>query len=183
VFTLGELEAAARLVHAAFSPTPQYAWPLLAERVGAEVWVKHENHTPTGAFKVRGGLVFMERLKHDNPGVPGVVSATRGNHGQSLAYAGARHGIPVTILVPRGNSAEKNNAMRAQGARLIEHGADFDEAREEAADLANYVRWRCQQLQQAYLAGDSEACREYAMGMRALQYAELAYDALCVPPQ
>jgi threonine dehydratase len=136
VFTLQELEAAARLVHAAFPPTPQYAWPLLAERVGAEVWVKHENHTPTGAFKVRGGLVFMERLKRENPGVPGVVSATRGNHGQSLAYAGARHGIPVTILVPRGNSAEKNNAMRAQGARLIEHGADFDEAREEAARLA-----------------------------------------------
>ena len=136
MFTLQELEAAARLVHAAFPPTPQYAWPLLAERVGAEVWVKHENHTPTGAFKVRGGLVFMERLKRENPGVPGVVSATRGNHGQSLAYAGARHGIPVTILVPRGNSAEKNNAMRAQGARLIEHGADFDEAREEAARLA-----------------------------------------------
>ena len=136
MFTLPELEAAARLVHAAFPPTPQYAWPLLAERVGAEVWVKHENHTPTGAFKVRGGLVFMERLKRENPGVPGVVSATRGNHGQSLAYAGARHGIPVTILVPRGNSAEKNNAMRAQGARLIEHGADFDEAREEAARLA-----------------------------------------------
>lgn len=136
MFTLPELEAAARLVHAAFPPTPQYAWPLIAERVGAEVWVKHENHTPTGAFKVRGGLVFMERLKRENPGVPGVVSATRGNHGQSLAYAGARHGIPVTILVPRGNSAEKNNAMRAQGARLIEHGADFDEAREEAARLA-----------------------------------------------
>ena len=136
MFTLPELEAAARLVHAAFPPTPQYAWPLLAERVGAEVWVKHENHTPTGAFKVRGGLVFMERLKRENPGVPGVVSATRGNHGQSLAYAGARHGIAVTILVPRGNSAEKNNAMRAQGARLIEHGADFDEAREEAARLA-----------------------------------------------
>jgi threonine dehydratase len=136
VFTLPELEAAARLVHAAFPPTPQYAWPLLAERVGGEVWVKHENHTPTGAFKVRGGLVFMERLKRENPHVAGVVSATRGNHGQSLAYAGARHGIPVTILVPRGNSAEKNNAMRAQGARLIEHGADFDEAREEAARLA-----------------------------------------------
>ena len=136
MFTLPELEEAARLVHTAFPPTPQYAWPLLAQRVGAEVWVKHENHTPTGAFKVRGGLVFMERLKRENPDVPGVVSATRGNHGQSLAYAGARHGIPVTILVPRGNSVEKNNAMRAQGARLIEHGADFDEAREEAARLA-----------------------------------------------
>ena len=98
--------------------------------------MKHENHTPTGAFKVRGGVVFMERLKRENPHVAGVVSATRGNHGQSLAYAGARYGIPVTILVPRGNSAEKNNAMRAQGARLIEHGQDFDEAREEAARLA-----------------------------------------------
>jgi threonine dehydratase len=136
VFTLGELEEAARLVHTAFPPTPQYAWPLLAQRAGAEVWVKHENHTPTGAFKVRGGVVFMERLKRENPNVAGVVSATRGNHGQSLAYAGARYGIPVTILVPRGNSVEKNNAMRAQGARLIEHGADFDEAREEAARLA-----------------------------------------------
>lgn len=136
MFTLGELEEAARLVHAAFPPTPQYAWPLLAQRAGAEVWVKHENHTPTGAFKVRGGLVFMERLKRENPDVAGVVSATRGNHGQSLAYAGARYGIPVTILVPRGNSVEKNNAMRAQGARLIEYGADFDEAREEAARLA-----------------------------------------------
>ncbi len=136
MFTLAELEAAAALVHAAFPPTPQYAWPLLAQRVGVEVWVKHENHTPTGAFKVRGGVVFMERLKRENPNVAGVVSATRGNHGQSLAYAGARYGIPVTILVPRGNSAEKNNAMRAQGARLIEHGQDFDEAREEAARLA-----------------------------------------------
>jgi threonine dehydratase len=136
VFTLGELEEAARLVHTAFPPTPQYAWPLLAQRAGAEVWVKHENHTPTGAFKVRGGVVFMERLKRENPNVAGVVSATRGNHGQSLAYAGARYGIPVTILVPRGNSVEKNNAMRAQGARLIEYGADFDEARAEAARLA-----------------------------------------------
>ena len=136
MFTLGELEDAARLVHAAFPPTPQYAWPLLAQRAGAEVWVKHENHTPTGAFKVRGGVVFMERLKRENPNVAGVVSATRGNHGQSLAYAGARYGIPVTILVPRGNSVEKNNAMRAQGARLIEYGADFDEARAEAARLA-----------------------------------------------
>jgi threonine dehydratase len=136
VFTLGELEEAARLIHAAFTPTPQYAWPLLAQRAGAEVWVKHENHTPTGAFKVRGGVVFMERLKRENPNVAGVVSATRGNHGQSLAYAGARYGVPVTILVPRGNSVEKNNAMRAQGARLIEYGKDFDEAREEAARLA-----------------------------------------------
>jgi threonine dehydratase len=136
VFDLSALEEAARLVHAVFPPTPQFAWPLLAARTGAEVWVKHENHTPTGAFKVRGGLVFMERLKRERPGVPGIISATRGNHGQSLAYAGARLGVPVTIVVPVGNSVEKNAAMRAQGARLVEHGADFDVAREEAMRLA-----------------------------------------------
>ena len=136
MFTLTELEAAARLVHQAFPPTPQIAWPLLAARCGADVHVKHENHTPTGAFKLRGGLVYMERLKRDRPGVKGVVSATRGNHGQSLAYAGQRHGVPVTILVPHGNSREKNAAMRALGARLVEHGEDFDAAREEAMRLA-----------------------------------------------
>ena len=136
MFTLTELEEAARLVHQAFPPTPQIAWPLLAARCGAAVHVKHENHTPTGAFKLRGGLVYMERLKRERPEVAGVVSATRGNHGQSLAYAGQRHGVPVTILVPRGNSAEKNAAMRAFGARLIEHGEDFDAAREEAMRLA-----------------------------------------------
>lgn len=136
MFTLDDLEAAARLVHRAFPPTPQIAWPLLAARTGAEVWVKHENHTPTGAFKLRGGLVYMERLRRERPEVKGVVSATRGNHGQSLAYAGRLHGVPVTILVPRGNSAEKNAAMCAFGARLIEHGEDFDAAREEAARMA-----------------------------------------------
>jgi threonine dehydratase len=136
MFTLDALEEAARLVHLAFAPTPQIAWPLLAARTGAEVWVKHENHTPTGAFKLRGGLVYMERLKRERPQVRGVVSATRGNHGQSLAYAGRLHDVPVTILVPHGNSAEKNAAMRAFGARLVEHGADFDAAREEAARLA-----------------------------------------------
>ncbi len=136
MFDLPALEAAARLVHGVFPPTPQYAWPLLAARTGAEVWVKHENHTPTGAFKVRGGLVYMDRLARERPQVPGVVSATRGNHGQSLAYAGARSGVKVTIVVPRGNSMEKNAAMLAQGARLVEHGADFDAAREEAMRLA-----------------------------------------------
>ncbi|MBD0275022.1 MAG: threonine dehydratase [Acetobacteraceae bacterium] len=140
MFSLSALEGAARLVHAVFPPTPQIAWPLLAARTGAEVWVKHENHTPTGAFKVRGGLVYMDRLRRERPRgtgiVPGVVSATRGNHGQSLAYAGGRHGVGVTIVVPRGNSVEKNAAMRAQGARLVEHGADFDEARAEASRLA-----------------------------------------------
>lgn len=136
MFDLPALEAAADLVHAEFAATPQIAWPLLAARTGAEVWVKHENHTPAGAFKIRGGLVYMERLKRERPQVKGVVSATRGNHGQSLAYAGRRHGVPVTIFVPQGNSVEKNTAMRAYGARLIEHGADFDVAREEAARFA-----------------------------------------------
>jgi threonine dehydratase len=136
VFDLPALEDAARLVHGVFPPTPQYAWPLLAVRAGAEVWVKHENHTPTGAFKVRGGLTYFDRLKRDRPGVRGVVSATRGNHGQSLAFAGARAGVPVTIVVPRGNSVEKNAAMRAFGARLVEHGADFDAARMHAMALA-----------------------------------------------
>src|SRR4051812_7667984 len=98
MFDLPALEAAAALVHAVFPGTPQYAWPLLAARAGAEVWVKHENHTPTGAFKLRGGLVYMERLKRERPEVRGVVSATRGNHGQSLAFAGARFGVPVTIV-------------------------------------------------------------------------------------
>jgi len=136
MFTLAELEAAADLVHAVFPATPSYPWPLLAARLGTEAWVKHENHTPTGAFKVRGGLTYMERLRRRQPAVPGIISATRGNHGQSLAYAGARAGVAVTILVPHGNSVEKNAAMRAQGARLIEHGSDFDEARLEAGRLA-----------------------------------------------
>lgn len=136
MFDLPALEAAAALIHAEFPATPQITWPLLAVRTGAEVWVKHENHTPAGAFKIRGGLVYMERLKRERPQVRGVVSATRGNHGQSLAYAGRRFGVPVTIFVPEGNSAEKNAAMRAFGARLVEHGADFDMAREEAARFA-----------------------------------------------
>jgi threonine dehydratase len=136
VLTRKQLEQAARLVHAAIPPTPQFCWPLLAARVGAEVWVKHENHTPTGAFKVRGGLVLIDHLKRADPKLPGVISATRGNHGQSLAFAGRRHGVRTVIVVPRGNSRDKNAAMRAWGAELIEHGRDFDEAREQASKLA-----------------------------------------------
>ena len=131
MFTLPALEAAETLIRRHFPSTPQLAWPLLAQRAGCEVWVKHENHTPTGAFKVRGGLTYFEHLRS-----PGVISATRGNHGQSLAYAGAKAGIPVTIVVPLGNSSEKNAAMRAQGATLIEHGVDFDAARHHARALA-----------------------------------------------
>jgi threonine dehydratase len=136
MFSLVELEAAQRLVHSSFAGTPQYTWPLLSERAGAEVWVKHENHTPTGAFKVRGGLVYVEHLAREHPGVAGIVSATRGNHGQSLAYAGQRYGVPVTVVVPHGNSVEKNAAMRAFGARLVEHGTDFEAARDEAGRIA-----------------------------------------------
>ena len=117
-------------------PTPQYAWPLLANELGAEVWVKHENHTPTGAFKVRGGLVHVEHLRRDRPEVAGLISATRGNHGQSIAFAGRAHGSPVTIVVPHGNSPDKNRAMIGFGAELVEHGHDFQAAREHAAILA-----------------------------------------------
>ena len=131
-----QLDDAVKLVHSIMPPTPQYAWPLLCQRVGAEVWTKHENHTPTGAFKVRGGLVLLDALKRADPALPGVISATRGNHGQSLAYAGRRHGVRTVIVVPQGNSLDKNASMRAWGAELIEHGRDFDEARERAAVLA-----------------------------------------------
>ncbi len=123
-------------MRAAVPATPQYAWPLLRARVGAEVLVKHENHTPIGAFKVRGGLVYFHRLARERPQVKGVITATRGNHGQSFAFAGAQKNVPVAIVVPHGNSAEKNAAMRAFGAELIEHGRDFDEAKERAAEIA-----------------------------------------------
>ena len=136
MLSLTEIEAAAEIVYAAMPATAQYAWPLLAQRTGCEVWVKHENHTPIGAFKVRGGLVYMARLKKSQPGVKGVVSATRGNHGQSIALAAARTGIAATIVVPNGNSVEKNAAMRAFGAELVEAGHDFDAARETAMTLA-----------------------------------------------
>ncbi len=136
MLSLQDVEDAAAIVYAAMPPTAQYAWPLLARRTGCEVWVKHENHTPTGAFKVRGGLVYMDRLKRGQPGVAGVISATRGNHGQSIALAAARAGIAATIVVPKGNSVEKNAAMRAFGAELIEQGHDFDAAREVAIRLA-----------------------------------------------
>ena len=136
LFTLAELEAAADLVHQVMLPTPQLAWPLLQKRIGCEVFVKHENHAPTGAFKIRGGLVAMDALKRSGTAPSGVITATRGNHGQSIALASSRVGIPVTVVVPHGNSVEKNEAMRAFGAELIEFGNDFDEAKHEAARLA-----------------------------------------------
>jgi len=133
---LAELEAAADLVHRSVSPTPQIAWPLLAERCGCEVWVKHENHTPIAAFKVRGGLVYMDDLARAQPGVAGVVTATRGNHGQSVAFAARAHGLRAVIVVPHGNSVEKNRAMRAFGAEIVEHGHDFNAAYDHARELA-----------------------------------------------
>jgi len=130
------LETAARLVHSTMPPTPQLSWPLLNRRAGCEVWVKHENHTATGAFKIRGGIVMIDALKRANPKLRGVISATRGNHGQSLAWSGRRHGVRTVIVVPHGNSRDKNAAMRAWGAELVEHGRDFDEAKDHAAQLA-----------------------------------------------
>jgi threonine dehydratase len=137
MFSRADLDRAAALIHGIMPPTPQYAWPLLRRRYGVEIVVKHENHTPTGAFKVRGGLVYLDRLVRERPHVRGIVSATRGNHGQSLAFAGERFGVPVTIVVPCGNAAEKNAAMRGFGAELIEAGADFDEAKAIAARIAD----------------------------------------------
>lgn len=137
MFSLEELEDAADRVHAVFPGTHQYAWPLLAARLGTEVWVKHENHTPLGAFKVRGGIIHVEKLARDARAPSGLICATRGNHGQSLAFAGKRFGLPVTIVAPEGNSVEKNAAMEALGARLIEHGSDFDAARRHAMRLAD----------------------------------------------
>jgi threonine dehydratase len=136
MFTLSELEAAHALVRQAIPPTPAIVWPLLSERLGAEAVVKHENHNPTGAFKVRGGLTFIDALRRRAPEARALVSATRGNHGQSLAFAARRAGIEPIIYIPHGNSSEKNAAMRALGARLVEHGEDFQAAREEAVRFA-----------------------------------------------
>src|SRR5262249_28097668 len=116
--------------------TPQYAWPLLKAATGVDVVVKHENHTPIGAFKVRGGLVYIDRLKHAQPDMAGIVSPPTRNHGQSLAFPRQRLGVPVTIVAPLGNSPDKNAAMRAFGAELVEYGRDFDEAKDHAATIA-----------------------------------------------
>lgn len=137
MFDLGQLQRAQQIVHAAMPPTPAHVWPLLSERLGATAIVKHENHTPIGAFKVRGGLVYLDRLTRERPHTRGLVSATRGNHGQSLAFAASRYRMPVTIYVPQGNSTEKNRAMRAFGADLVEFGEDFQVAREEAGRHAS----------------------------------------------
>lgn len=134
--TLADIEAAAQLIYQDFPATPQYRWALLGERLGTECWLKHENHTPVGAFKIRGGLTYFDQLAQRGALPREVISATRGNHGQSMGWAARRHGVACTIVVPRGNSHEKNAAMRALGVTLVEHGSDFQEAREHAMHLA-----------------------------------------------
>jgi threonine dehydratase len=140
MINLETLEAAAALIRMVVPPTPQYCWPLLSRRVGAELWVKHENHTPIGAFKIRGGLVYLDAVKRSQPDLRGVVTATTGNHGQSIALAAARLGLDATIVVPHGNSIEKNRAMQGFGARLVEAGHDFQAAYEHATELAAQER-------------------------------------------
>lgn len=134
--SLAEIEEAAGIVYAGMAATPQLCWPLLNQALGAEVWVKHENHAPTGAFKVRGGMVYLHHLARQQPHLSGVIAATRGNHGQSVGLSARRFGMPATIVVPHGNSREKNAAMRALGVDLIEHGSEFQESREYAQQLA-----------------------------------------------
>jgi len=136
VFTLDELEQAGALLAPHLAPTPVYRWPGLCSRAGCEVWLKHENHTPIGAFKVRGGLVYLDELSRGSELPRGIVTATRGNHGQSIPFAARLHDVPVTVLVPEGNSAEKNAAMRGWGADVVVHGRDFDVARVEAGRRA-----------------------------------------------
>ena len=134
--TLDEITSASRIVYADMPPTPQFRWPLLCQRLGMDIWVKHENHSPVGAFKIRGGLVYFDHLMQKKHKPKGVIGATRGNHGQSVGYAARRYDISATIVVPHGNSIEKNAAMRALDVRLIEHGDDFQESREFAQKLA-----------------------------------------------
>jgi threonine dehydratase len=134
--SLAEFDEAAAAIYGFAGPTPQIAWPLLTERCGCDVWVKHENHLPTGAFKVRGGLWFLAHLAASGEASAGVIAATRGNHGQSIAFAARRHGLRAVIVVPRGNNPEKNRSMRALGAELVEHGADFNAALDHARVLA-----------------------------------------------
>ncbi len=141
MFDLHQLRQAADLIHQSVPPTLQLAWPLLAKRLGCDLWVKHENHTPAGAFKVRGGILYVNELLKRHATAPGLITATRGNHGISLAMAARKAGLNLTVLVPEGNSLEKNAAMRAWGAEVIEHGCDFDTARQRAADLAEANGW------------------------------------------
>ncbi|MCU1324582.1 MAG: Pyridoxal-5-phosphate-dependent protein beta subunit [Acidobacteriaceae bacterium] len=167
---LSEIEAAAELVYRWMPATPQYTWPLLNERAGAEVWVKHENHTPVGAFKIRGGIVYMDWLRREQPAVQTIVSATRGNHGQSMAVAGTQAGLRVVIVVPKGNSLEKNRAMRAQGAEVLEVGDDFQAASDHAINLAREHGWhRVPSFDLRLVAGVATYCLEMLRGCPELE--------------
>lgn len=171
--TLEDIEAGLRVVRATLPPTPQFRWPLLCERLGTEAWLKHENHSPVGAFKLRGGLVYCARLAARGDRPHGLVTATRGNHGQSIPFAAARHGLPVTVVVPHGNSVEKNAAMRALGATLVEHGDDFQAAAEHAALLADRDGLlRVPSFHPDLVAGVASASMEL---FKALQDVDVAY--------
>ena len=174
-FTIDEFAEASQIVARHMAPTPQFAWPLLNEAVGAEIWLKHENCTPTGAFKVRGGLVYIDRLARERPSVNGVVCATRGNHGQSVAFAGRAAGVPVTIVVPHGNSPDKNAAMRGFGAELVEHGVDFQAALEHSVVLAE------ERGLEAVPSFDRDLCRGVATYAHELFSAAGQLDTVYVP--
>lgn len=174
-FSNDEFTEASHVVSRHMAPTPQFAWPLLKEAVGAEVWLKHENCTPTGAFKVRGGLVYIDRMVRERPTVNGVVCATRGNHGQSVAFAGRAAGVSVTIVVPRGNSPDKNAAMRGFGAELVEHGVDFQAALEHSVVLAE------ERGLEAVPSFDRDLCRGVATYAHELFSAAGQLDVVYVP--
>ena len=175
LFGLDELADAAAIVRRVVPPTPAYAWPLLAKAIGAEVIVKHENHTPIGAFKVRGGLVYVDALCRAGPRPDGLVTATRGNHGQSIALAAARHGLPLVIVVPEGNSAEKNAAMAAFGGEVVTAGKDFDDSRQTTEEIQ---RDRGYHYVQAFHRDLVKGVATYAQELFA-SYADL--DAVYVP--
>ena len=174
-FSNDEFTEASHVVSRHMAPTPQFAWPLLKEAVGAEVWLKHENCTPTGAFKVRGGLVYIDRMVRERPTVNGVVCATRGNHGQSVAFAGRAAGVSVTIVVPHGNSPDKNAAMRGFGAELVEHGVDFQAALEHSVVLAE------ERGLEAVPSFDRDLCRGVATYAHELFSAAGQLDVVYVP--
>ena len=162
---LDEMERAAELIYKHMAPTPQYRWPLLDELAGTEVWVKHENHTPVGAFKIRGGIVYMDALGREQPQVKGVVGATRGNHGQSMGFAAKLAGLKAVVVIPRENSPEKNAAMRALGVELIEAGEDFQEACVHADRLAvERGLHRLPSLDRKLVCGVGTYCLEFLRG-------------------
>lgn len=168
-YDLETLERHAAEVHKVLPPTPQITWPLLNERLGTEVWVKHENHTCVGAFKIRGGLSYFAELRRSHPEVKHVVAATRGNHGQSVAFAARRNGIAATIVVPSGNSVGKNAAMRSLGAKVIEHGDDLQAAREHAAVLATeFGLHPVSSFDPALVGGVASYCLEFFRGAPSL---------------